>query len=250
MTDTQPPLDGSTALITGAGSGIGTATAHALAAAGARVVLAGRRAEPLEALAAEIGDGRALAAPLDVTDADAIAGFVDALPEGWRALDILVNNAGHDPGGRTRFDKGSADDWAATVETNVIGLIRLTHAVIHGMLERGRGDIVNVGSVAGIRPYATGTAYVASKHAVHGFSESLRRDFAGHGIRVIEIMPGLVLTDFAETRWSSKEKADEFYAKFEQTLEPDDIADTIVYGVTRPARVVVSQLVVVPSTQK
>jgi len=241
--------DGTLALVTGAGSGIGKATAEALAGLGCRVLLAGRRAEPLEALADEIGDA-ARPCVLDVTDAAAIAGIVEAQDADWRVIDILVNNAGHDPGGRSRFDQGTADDWAATIETNVIGLIRLTHAVIPGMLERGRGHVVNMGSVAGIRPYASGTAYVASKHAVHGFSECLRRDYAGKGIRVTEIMPGIVVTDFAETRWDSKDVAAEFYAKFEDVLEPEDIARTVAFAVSQPAHMVISQLVVVPSSQK
>ena len=249
MNTESPIAEGAVALISGAGSGIGRATARALAALGCRVLLAGRRSGPLEAVAADIGES-ARACVLDITDADAVAGLIDGLDEEWRAIDILINNAGHDTGGRRRFDAGTADDWAAIVETNVIGLMRLTHAVVPGMLHRGRGDIVNMGSVAGIRPYATGTAYVASKHAVHGFSESLRRDYAGKGIRVIEIMPGIVVTDFAEARWDDKKKAESFYDNFDTVLEPEDIARTVAFAVSQPAHMVVSQLVVVPSSQK
>jgi 3-hydroxy acid dehydrogenase/malonic semialdehyde reductase len=243
-------LAGKTALITGAGSGIGRATTLTLAGAGCRVVACGRRAAPLHALAAEAEGAEVIAHILDVTAAAAVDALPGSLPDGWREIDILVNNAGHEVGGRKRFDEGSADDWAAIIETNVLGLMRVSRALVPGMVARGHGHVVNIGSVSGLRPNATRTAYSASKHAVHGFSESLRMDYAGLGVRVTEIMPGIVRTDFAEARWGDKEKAREFYESFGDSMEPDDIAAAILYALSQPARVDVAQIVLMQSTMK
>ncbi len=238
---------GSTALVTGASSGIGAAICRRLVTDGYRVVAAARRLDRLEGLRAELGE-RLFALELDVDDAAAVDGLVDALPAGFRPIDTLINNAGHDTGGRRRFDEGSADDWCAIIETNVAGLIRVTRALIDGMLARGRGHIVNLGSIAGLRPYATGTAYVASKYAVHGFSETLRLDYAGRGIRVSEIMPGIVRTGFAEQRLGDADGAAEFYDGFDSCLEAEDIADTVAYALKQPRHVEIAQLVVLPAS--
>lgn len=240
---------GATALVTGAGSGIGASVARLLAGSGARVVVAGRRIEKLESVADGLGDA-ALPFELDVTDPESVDSMPDRLPENWREIDILVNNAGHDTGGRRRFDEGSAEQWASIIETNVIGLVRATRAVIDGMIARDRGHVVNVGSIAGLSPYATGTIYAGSKHAVHGFSESLRLDYAGTGIRVTEILPGLVRTEFAFNRWRDRSRADAFYDDFGTCLAPDDVARTVLFALSQPPHVVISQLVVVPSAQR
>ena len=129
-----------------------------------------------------------------------------------------------------------------------MGLVRVTHKVVENMVSRNRGHIVNIGSIAGIQPYATGTIYSGSKHAVHGFSESLRLDYAGTGIRVTEILPGLVRTDFAMTRWNDDAKAAAFYDQTEQCLTPEDIAETVVFALEQPPHVVLSQIVVLPSS--
>ena len=173
----EETLKGKVALVTGAGSGIGEASARRLAAAGLRVVCAGRRLDRVETVAASIG-GHALA--LDVVDPESVETIEERLPAPLRDIDVLINNAGHDVGGRRRFDAGSADQWAKIIETNVIGLIRVTRRVIPGMLARDRGHVVNIGSTAGLVAYKTGTVYAASKHAVRGFSESLRQDFRRH----------------------------------------------------------------------
>jgi len=248
MTEQQRPRPGSIALVTGASSGIGEATALRLAEAGCRVILAARRRERLEALAARLGDA-GLAIALDVTDAAAIDALPDSLPESWRAIDILVNNAGHDVGGRRRFHEAGADTWAHAIETNVIGLMRVTRRLIEGMLERDHGHIVNIGSIAGYRPYATGTAYAASKFAVHGFSQCLRLDYANTGVRVTEILPGMVRTGFAEARWGDREQAARFYDEFGTCLEADDVARAVLYALAQPSHVVVAELVVVPVSQ-
>lgn len=249
MADTSSFPAGSTALVTGASSGIGESIATLLAQRGCRVICAGRRMDALEALCARLGEG-AHPLELDVTDPSSTQSIGSRLPEACPHVDILVNNAGHDVGGRRRFDEGSADQWASIIETNVIGLIRTTRALIPGMIERDRGHVVNIGSIAGLSPYATGTIYSGSKHAVHGFSESLRLDYAGTGIRVTEILPGLVRTNFALNRWRDEAVANAFYDDFGICLDPDDVARTVVFALEQPAHVVISQLVVVPSAQR
>ena len=237
-------LEGAVALVTGAGSGIGEATARRLAEAGVRVICAGRRLERVEAVATEVG-GHALR--LDVVDPASVESMDQRLPCGLREVDVLVNSAGHDVGGRRRFDAGSADEWAKIVETNVTGLIRVTRKAIPGMLARDRGHVVNVGSIAGLVAYKTGSIYAASKHAVHGFSESLRLDFAGTGVRVTEILPGMVRTEFALNRWKDEGTAAAYYDDYGTCLEPDDIARAAVYCLRQPPHVVISQLVVMPN---
>lgn len=232
-------------LVTGASGGIGEAICRLLVDQGHHVVASARSLAKLESLASELGDALQPVA-LDVTDPETVANLVAALPRGFDKIDVLVNNAGHDTGGRRRFDEGSAEQWCDIVETNVQGMIRVTHALIGGMLERGRGHIINLGSIAGLKPYATGTAYVTSKYAVHGFSETLRLDFADKGIRVTEIMPGLVRSGFAGQRLGDAEQAREFYASFDACLQPEDIAATVAFAIAQPRHVEIAQLVVLP----
>lgn len=234
-----------TTLVTGASSGIGEAICRSLAARGQRVVGAARRLERLEALAADLGDAFH-PLELDIDDAAAVEGLEERLPARFESIDVLVNNAGHDIGGRRPFDQGSADQWCAIIETNVQGLIRVTRALIEGMLQRGHGHIVNIGSIAGLKPAATMAAYVASKYAVHGLSETLRLDYAGKGIRVTEIMPGLVRTGFAERRLGDAERADAFYDAFDACLQAGDIADAVSWAIDRPPHVEIAQMVVLP----
>lgn len=236
---------GSTALVTGASGGIGAAICRLLVAKGHRVVATARDPARLAALADELG---AALQPLtlDVTDSDAVSTLAVNLPAGFDQIDILINNAGHDTGGRRAFDQGSAEQWCDIVETNVQGMIRVTHSLIDGMLQRGHGHIINLGSIAGLKPYATGAAYVTSKYAVHGFSETLRLDYAGKGIRVTEIMPGLVRSGFAAQRLGDSEQAREFYDSFDACLQPEDIADTVAYAIAQPPHVEIAELVVLP----
>lgn len=233
------------ALVSGASGGIGATICRLLIANGHRVIAAARNRTRLQALAKELGD-RLYPLELDVTDADAVAGLVEVLPAEFNAVSVLVNNAGHDTGGRRSFEQGSADQWCDIIETNVQGTIRLTRALIDGMLARGSGHVVNIGSIAGIKPNATMTAYVSSKYAVHGFSESLRLDYAGKGIRVTEIMPGLVRTGFAQQRLGNAQAAEQFYGSFEQYLQPEDVAETVLYALQQPKHVEIAQLVVLP----
>ena len=242
------PRPGAIALVTGASSGIGAETVKALAAIGCRVICAGRSLDRLTPVAKPLGD-KALAFEIDINDDASVAGMMERLPAPWREIDVLVNNAGHDTGGRRRFDEGTAEEWASIIETNVIGLIRVTRAVVPGMIARDRGHVVNIGSISGFKPYATGTIYAASKFAVHGFSESLRLDYRNTGVRVTEILPGMVRTGFALSRWNDDARAKKFYDDFGTCLNPEDVARTIVFAVQQPPHVVISQLVVVPNSQ-
>lgn len=238
---------GAVALITGAGSGIGAAIARDLAGAGLRTILTGRRMEPLQRLAGELGKG-AHACPLDVADAASVAGLPGRLPADLREPDILVNNAGHDVGGRAGFDKAAIEDMAGVIETNVIGLMRVTRLFLPAMLARGRGDIVNIGSVAGLRGGAGLAAYNASKFAVRGLGQALREECKGRGVRVSEIQPGTVRTGFAEARWrGDAEKAEAFYAGFPELLTPEDVAACVHLALALPRRAHVAELLVLPS---
>lgn len=238
---------GTVALVTGASSGIGLAIATALVAKGMRVIATGRDPARLRFVCDELGD---LVFPLvlDVSDGEAVAALPDSLPEALRRIDVLINNAGHDVGGRRAFQDGEAEEWEAIIETNVNGLMRVTRAVAPGMLARGYGHVINLGSVSGLFTYAGGAAYNASKFAVHGFTEALRKDFAAADIRVTEILPGLVRTNFAANRLKGdKEAASEFYDRFAGCLYPEDIAATVVFALEQPSHVNVTQLVVEPT---
>ena len=241
---------GAVALVTGASSGIGAAVAAMLAARGARVVCAGRDPGRLEPVVSRLDGGRGVALRLDVTDAESAATCLERLPEELRAVDILVNGAGHDIGGRQRFDQGNVEDWAAIIEANVTGMIRVCHAVIPGMLARGLGHVINLGSVAGLRVGPQGSIYHASKYAVRALTEGLRRDYADTPLRVTEILPGLTRTGFARARYGGDPvKGDAYYAGFPQTMEAEDVARCVLFAVEQPASVTVAQLVVVPTRE-
>jgi 3-hydroxy acid dehydrogenase / malonic semialdehyde reductase len=238
-------FSGST-LITGAASGIGAATARRLVASGRRVVLVDRDADAVAALHAELG---AATAPLvlDVTDNAAVDALPSAIPHGFEPIMSLVNNAGHDPGGTTRFDLGSADDWQSAIETNLLGTMRVTRALLPGMVERNAGDIVNVGSIAGIRLVPTMAAYITSKVGVHGFSDALRADLADTAIRVTEILPGLTRTDLIRRRYrGDARRAAEYYDRFKMALDPDDVAAAILFALDAPPHAAVAQITILP----
>ena len=233
-------------LVTGASSGIGAAIAEKLVADGWKVIAAARRADRLAALSARFG-ARCYPVALDVTDPDSVSTLLSRLPEPWRAIDVLVNNAGHDIGGRTNFDLQAVEQMLATIETNVAGMIRVTRAIVPLMLERQGGHVVNIGSTAGIAAYAGGTAYVASKFAVNGFTKALRLDYLGK-LRVTQILPGLVRTEFAEVRNSGdRTKADAFYASFAGCLRPEDVANCVAFALDQPPHVTIAELLVLPS---
>ncbi len=249
MTEEAVLRPGAVALVTGAGGGLGAAMAEALAARGVRVICAGRRRGPVEEVARRL-DPPGFAFPLDVTDGAAVAALPGSLPEELREIDILINNAGSDLGGRIRFDEGAIEDFAGTIETNVTGLMRVTHAIAPGMVARGRGHIVNVGSLAALRPYAGGTAYVAAKAAVRAFSDCLRADYRNTGIRVTELMPGAARTGFAEARWrGDAARAEAFYRDIGTVLTPEDVARAAIFALEQPPHAVVAQILLVPTSQ-
>ncbi len=247
MSESAILTKGAVALVTGASAGIGRAVARALSTRGVRVICAARRIERLRALVGEL-EAPALAFEFDIADGEAADELLSRLPEDWRAIDILINNAGHDLGGRRAFHKQAGEDMAATIQTNVTGLMRTTLAILPGMRERGRGHIVNMGSSSGLEWTANHSVYVASKFAVHGFTNSLRQELQGSGVRLTEILPGLVRTEFAAARWrGDEERAEKFYDKFDAALSPEDVADAVMYTLETPAHVSICDLVLRPA---
>lgn len=235
------PLEGQTALVTGAGSGIGAAIARALSEAGARVLLAGRRREPLAELAVELAGAEAL--ELDVCDWPAVRAALET-----RAVDICVANAGLGLG-LEPLHEGNPDDWSRMIDTNVKGLLHTVRAVAPGMVARGSGDVVLIGSVAGRQVYPKGNVYCATKWSVRCIYEALRLDLSRPGIRVSTVDPGIVKTDFSLVRFKGDaERAAAVYRDLEH-LDPEDVADAVLYILTRPRHVNVGELVLWPSAQ-
>jgi NADP-dependent 3-hydroxy acid dehydrogenase YdfG len=241
-----PALDGRTAIVTGASSGIGLSTARALAAEGARVALGARRVERLEEIAQELG-GDHVYAPLDVTDADSSRAFVERAVGELARIDVLVNNAGLALG-RTEIAEGSDEDDSVMWETNVSGLVRMTRLVLPHM-EDGRGHVVNLGSWAAREAYAAGGMYVGSKTAVRALTYVLRKELVGR-VRVTTVDPGMVGdTEFSDIRFAGDaEKKDAVYRGVDY-LTPEDIADCILWAVTRPPHVNIDEIVVKPLQQ-
>ena len=234
------------ALVTGASGGMGTAICRALIADGRRVILADREAEPVQALAAVLG-AAAHALVLDITDATAVADLPASVPEAFGPIDVLINNAGHDIGGRTRFDIGAMEDWAGILETNLIGTLRVTRAILPDMVARDRGDIVMMSSINALRIIPDMAAYSTSKSALHAFTETLRGELAETGIRVTEINPGLTKTGIIRRRYRgdvAKEKA--YFDQFKLALEPEDIARSVMFALSQPDHVQVAQMVILP----
>jgi 3-hydroxy acid dehydrogenase / malonic semialdehyde reductase len=241
-----PGLDGRTAIVTGASSGIGLSTARALAAEGARVALGARRVERLEEIARELGAGHVYAA-LDVTDAESSRAFVERAAGELGRVDVLVNNAGLALG-RTEIAEGSDEDDAVMWETNVLGLVRMTRLVLPHM-EDWRGHVVNLGSWAAREAYPAGGMYVGSKTAVRALTYVLRKELVGR-IRVTTVDPGMVGdTEFSDVRFAGDREKKEAVYRGVDYLSPDDVADCILWAVTRPAHMNVDEIVVKPLQQ-
>ncbi|MBL6457017.1 SDR family NAD(P)-dependent oxidoreductase [Belnapia sp. T6] len=235
-------------LVTGATAGFGLAIARRFAADGARIIAAGRRQDRLDALAAEL-PGQVHSLRLDVADRAAVEAAIAGLPADWAAIDLLVNNAGL-ARGLDPAQSAKLDDWDAMVDTNVRGLMYVTHAVLPGMVARNRGHILNIGSTAGEWPYPGGNVYGASKAFVRQFSFNLRADLHGTRVRVTDIEPGLVGgTEFSAVRFGGD--AAKAAAPYQGTdpLAPEDIADAVHWVATRPERVNVNLLQVMPVAQ-
>lgn len=229
------------ALVTGASSGIGEATARALAAAGYEVVAAARRLQRCEQLAAEIG-GRALA--LDVTDPESVAALVSELPE----VDVIVHSAGGALG-LERVDEADEERWREMFESNVIGVVRVSKVLLPVLRAGIDPSIVIVGSIAGVEVYEGGGGYTAAKHATHAIAQTLRLELLSEGIRVTEVSPGMVETEFSLVRFDGDaERAERVYRGLEP-LVASDIAELIAFCVTRPGRVDIDYVSIMPTAQ-
>jgi NADP-dependent 3-hydroxy acid dehydrogenase YdfG len=241
-------LAGKVALVTGASSGIGRATALALAGAGARVAAVARRADRLQSLVSDIGRDSAVAVEADVTDEAAIKRAVADVHARWGRLDVLVNNAGVMLLGP--IENADTEDWRRMMDTNVLGLMYATHAALPIMRAQGSGDVVNISSTAGRTARAGVGAYNASKWAVNAVSEALRQECVPHRIRVTVIEPGIVATELREHITNPAAKADiEQRAQSLTQLEPEDVAAAILYAVSQPAHVCVNEILMRPTEQ-
>jgi len=251
MTTGIRPLDGKVALVTGASSGIGEATVLALAEAGAAVAIGARRADRLDALAGKLRDGgaRVVQLPLDVTDEQNCRDAVTRTRDELGGLDVLVNNAGVMLLGT--IVGADPEDWRRMISTNVLGLMYMTHAAVDGMVEQGAGDVVNISSVAGRTARRGAGVYNASKWAVNAFSESLRQEVTGRGVRISLVEPGAVDTELRThiTQEEARSTAEQFAGRIRQ-LQSEDIARAILYVVTQPPHVAVNEVLVRPTDQE
>ncbi|MGF1521404.1 MAG: SDR family oxidoreductase [Leptolyngbyaceae cyanobacterium] len=238
-------------LITGASSGIGSACARLFAQAGARLILAARRKEKLQSLADELQQSyqvETLLLPLDVQACNAVSTSIEGLPAVWRDIDVLINNAGLSRGLDKQYES-PIQNWEEMIDTNIKGLLYVTRAVVPGMVSRNQGHVVNIGSIAARQTYPGGSVYCATKAAVKSLSEGLKIDLLGTPVRVTNIEPGLVETEFSDVRFrGDRDRASNTY-KGMTPLTPDDIADTILFAVTRPAHVNISEIFLMPTDQ-
>ena len=241
--------------ITGASSGIGAACAKIFATGGAKLILAARRLERLDRLANELVETKLVASvneiqllELDVRDRPQVESAVAALPDAWKNIDILINNAGLSRG-LDKLHEGNFQDWEEMIDTNVKGLLYMTRYIVPGMVSRGRGHVVNIGSIAGRQAYPKGSVYCASKAAVRAISDGLKQDLLGTAVRVTEIEPGLVETEFSNVRFhGDSEKAKNVYQGL-TPLTADDVADVVYFCATRSPHVNISEVLLVPTDQ-
>jgi serine 3-dehydrogenase len=237
--------------ITGASAGIGEACARAFAAEGSHLMLTARRLDRVKALAdtlaAEYGI-QTFAATLDVTRQHDVEKFFAGRTAPWNAIDILVNNAGLSRG-LTKIFEGSIQDWEEMVDTNIKGLLYVTRAVLPGMVERKRGLVINLGSIAGHQVYPGGNVYCASKAAVNQLAWGMKMDLLGSGVRVCSVEPGLVQTEFSQVRFrGDTERASKVYADT-RPLKADDVAETVIFCATRPPHVEITSVIIMPTDQ-
>ena len=237
------------ALVTGATSGIGKACALTLAKLGYDLIATGRRTERLEELKNELPDDiRFLPLEFDVRDREKVADLLVNLPADWSEIAVLVNNAGN-AHGLDPIQTGKVADWDAMIDINVKGLLYVSQAVIPGMTERKSGTIINIGSIAGKEVYPNGNVYCASKHAVDALTQGMRMDLNPFGIKVMGIHPGLVETEFSLVRFKGDEKRAESVYQGYAPLQAQDIADVLEFALTRPAHVVLADVVILPTAQ-
>ena len=239
------------ALITGATSGIGKATAELLAQHGFNLIITGRRAERLDQLAAQLRQQHGievLCQSFDIRQRQAVERAVEQLPAQWRSIDVLVNNAGLAVG-LEHLHEGQIDDWERMVDTNIKGVLYITRSVAPLMVAQGHGHIVNIGSIAGTQVYENGNVYCATKHAMHALSQGMRQDMLRHNIRVSEVRPGLLETEFSLVRF--KGDADRAKRTYDglTPLYAHDIAEAILFIVTRPSHVCINDMELTPTAQ-
>ncbi len=244
-------LVNSIVFITGASSGIGRACARAFAREGARLLVAARRIERLNELAAELKREQhsdVFTFQLDVRDRSAVERSLRSLPKEWEAIDVLVSNAGLSRG-LDKLHEGSIEDWEEMIDTNVKGLLYVSRSVIPGMVARKKGTIINIGSIAGHEVYPRGNVYCATKHAVDALTKGLRMDLVDTPIRVCTVDPGLVETEFSVVRFrGDEERAKTVYQNL-QPLTPEDVAETVVFCATRPSHVQLAEVIILPTAQ-
>ena len=238
------------ALITGATSGIGKATALKAAEAGFDIIITGRREDRLQTLAREIREKgvEVLALNFDIRQPEAVRQAVESLNGNWRNIAVLVNNAGLAVG-ISPIQEGILDDWERMIDTNVKGLLYMTRAVAPQMIANQTGHIVNIASIAGKEVYPGGNVYCATKHAVDALSRAMRTDMLKHNIKVTNIAPGMAETEFSIVRYKGDETAAKNVYKGMTPLTDEDIADTILFAITRPAHVCLNDIVIMPTAQ-
>lgn len=235
-------------LITGASSGIGEACARVFAKAGAKLILVARRKERLEQLAQELTNTSVHFLALDVCDRTSVQSALSNLPEPWSAIDILINNAGLSRG-LNKLQDGDFQDWEEMIDTNIKGVLYLTRSIVPGMISRGRGHVVFLGSTAGHQTYPNGNVYCATKAAVRVISEGLKQDLLETPIRVSSVDPGLVETEFSQVRFrGDSDRAKTVYQGL-TPLTPMDVAETILFCATRPPHVNISEVLLMPTDQ-
>ncbi|MGQ9836745.1 MAG: SDR family oxidoreductase [Cyanobacteriota bacterium] len=243
----SPPI----VLITGASSGIGAACATLFARSGAKLILVARRQDRLQELALTLEQTYGTSSyplPLDVRNGAEVKRVLQALPPEWAAIDILINNAGLSRG-LEPLHTGVVQDWEEMIDTNLKGLLYVTRAVLPGMVERGRGHVVNIGSIAGRQTYPGGNVYCASKAAVRAISEGLKLDLLGTPIRVTEIQPGMVETEFSEVRFHGDSSRAAAVYEGVTPLTAMDVAEVVVFATTRPPHVNISEVLLLPTDQ-
>lgn len=244
-------LRNKTVFITGASSGIGEACAFAFAALGARLLLCARRVDRLSDVAERVAQQHGVAIhllELDVSDSGVVSQVLGSLPEEWRTIDVLVNNAGFAKGFEP-IPQGRIVEWEEMIDTNLKGLLYITRCIVPRMLELDSGHVINLGSIAGDEVYPNGVVYCASKAAVDAISRGLRMDIVGSGVRVTNIKPGMVETEFSATRFrGDRDRADKVYEGV-SPLTADDVADAVVYAATRPSHVNIDEITMKPVAQ-
>lgn len=238
-----------TVLITGATSGIGEATARLLAKNGFNIIICGRRKDRLTTLENELNKHTSVLSLLfDISKKNEVVQALESLPDNFKTINILINNAGN-AHGLASIEEGNVDDWEAMIDINVKGLLYVSRHIMPQMAERGEGHIINIGSIAGKEVYPNGNVYCASKHAVDAISKAMRFDLYKYGIRVGEINPGLVETEFSLVRFKGDEsRAQKVYEGY-QPLKPEDIADIILFMLNRPVHVNIADITVFPTAQ-